>query len=243
MQKDALNQTVGGYWDERSRGYAMQVDQQETEDAFSRYRPFLDGLKPGSKVLDVGCGPGFFATQLALEGFAVTAVDLSVGMLEETQKRAADKGVSIATLQADAANLPFADGTFDLVCCRDLVWNLPEPESAYKEWLRVLAPGGSIVIFDGNHYRYLFDERYARVHEAWEMTSGHILLGVKTDVIDAVAKTLPLGKESRPQWDEETFKRLGAAQIQSQTLSTFEDPLTHETLIAKFVVQVRKTEV
>ncbi len=242
-EETSINAAVSAYWDKRSQGYALQVDAQEENCDFQAYRVHLQGLSVGAKVLDVGCGPGFFATELAKEGACVTAVDMSQGMLEQTERRAKAKGVTIELALTDAQALPFADATFDLVCCRDLVWNLPDPKRAYQEWLRVLKPAGKLVIFDGNYYRYLFDERYARVHEAWEKTSGHVLLGVKTDEIDAIAETLPLGKVDRPTWDEKTLKSLGVQNVCTQTLSTYEDASLKQALIAKFVVIAQKNPV
>lgn len=239
-KKDSVNDTVSAYWDARSQGYALQVDRQEETDEFPNYLTYLNDIPVGGQVLDVGCGPGFFATELAKNGFCVTAVDMSRGMLEQTRRRAQIKGVEVGTLLADAKQLPFADETFDLVCCRDLVWNLPDPQSAYREWLRVLKPKAKLVVFDGNYYRYLFDERYAKVHDAWEKSSGHVFLGVKTQTIDDLAKSLPLGKEDRPAWDIATFQTLGVEKVQAHTLSTYENPEDAKPLIAKFVVIVQK---
>lgn len=237
---DSVNDTVSAYWDARSQGYALQVDKQQETDEFANYRMYFGELAPNSQVLDVGCGPGFFATELAKKGFCVTAVDMSRGMLEQTERRAQARGVVVKTVLADAKHLPFDDESFDLVCCRDLVWNLPDPKSAYREWLRVLKPEAKLVIFDGNYYRYLFDERYAKVHDAWEKSFGHILLGVKTQTIDDVAKTLPLGQEDRPAWDIATFQALGIENVQAHTLSTYETDDGAKPLIAKFVVVVKK---
>ena len=57
---------------------------------------------------------------------------------------------------ADA--LDFEDGLFDVVVSRNVTWNLPEPERGYAEWARVLRPGGLIINFDANWYRYLIDD-------------------------------------------------------------------------------------
>ena len=108
------------------------------------------------------------------------------------------------------------------------------------EWLRVLKPGGVLLIFDGNHYRYLFDERYARVHKAWEDRSDHQMLGVDARVIDDIAEKLPLSRRMRPEWDVSTLSELGA-QAQSTVLKTLTDPKTGEVLVTDFVVRAVKT--
>ena len=83
------------------------------------------------------------------------------------------------------------------VVSRNLVWNLEDPEAAYKEWLRVLKPGGKLFVFDGNHYCYLYNAEYASIQPKVDASSNHVLLGIKTNVIDDIARChLPLSKTS-----------------------------------------------
>lgn len=235
----ALLAQIAGYWDRRAQGYALQVDAESRDNLEALYLPWFKDLAADARVLDVGCGPGFFSVLLAQAGFAVTAMDASLGMLEKARERARAHAALIETVLGDAQSLPFADASFDCVCSRNLVWNLSEPETAYREWLRVLKPSGTLLIFDGNHYRYLFDERYARVHRAWEETSNHQMLGVDSTPIDTIAQTLPLGKVMRPAWDEQTLRAMGAA-VSGTVLKTTTDPATGETLVTDFVVVARK---
>lgn len=83
---------------------------------------------------------------LAKAGYAVTAFDASTEMLRMACERANATGVCIDAVLGDAQLLPFADNTFDCVCSRNLVWNLELPQTAYREWLRVLKPGGVLLI-------------------------------------------------------------------------------------------------
>ena len=96
-------------------------------------------------------------------------------------------------------------------------------------------------MFDGNHYRYLFDERYARVHQDWLNRSQHQMLGVDASVMERIAANLPLGRVMRPQWDEETLEALGA-RVSSAVLKTLTDPLTGEMLVTDFVIKALKAE-
>jgi SAM-dependent methyltransferase/predicted enzyme related to lactoylglutathione lyase len=74
------------------------------------------GLAPGASVLDVGCGTGRHAVELARHGFRVTGVDISPGMLAEAKKRASEAGVEVAWVQADAARFTL-EGRFDAAIC------------------------------------------------------------------------------------------------------------------------------
>lgn len=74
------------------------------------------GLAPGAAVLDVGCGTGRHAVELARRGMAVTGMDISAGMLAEAERRAAAAGATVAWVHGDAARLDFA-ARFDAAVC------------------------------------------------------------------------------------------------------------------------------
>ncbi len=106
---------------------------------------------PGSvrKVLDVGCGTGAMGLLFAEMGDRVTAVDLSEAMIIKAREKASAQHLSIDLVRGDAEHLPFHDGYFDVVVNRHLVWTLPHPETALKEWHRVLKNGGVVLIIEG----------------------------------------------------------------------------------------------
>ena len=103
------------------------------------------------KILDVGCGTGFFTILLAKEGYQVTGTDLTPEMVEKSRLLAAEEGVDCTFLQMDAELLSFEDHSFDMVISRNLTWTLPDVEQAYREWFRVLKPGGVLLNFDANY--------------------------------------------------------------------------------------------
>ncbi len=70
-------------------------------------------------------------------------------MLTEARRKAAERGASIRFEEADAEQLPFASGSFDLAVSRHVLWTLPHPEAAIDEWIRVLRPGGRLAVIDG----------------------------------------------------------------------------------------------
>ena len=81
----------------------------------------------------------------------MNAVDYTEAMLEEAKKNAGAFTQKITYCQMDASHLAFVDETFDAVVSRNLTWNLEDPEQAYKEWMRVLKPGGVLLNFDANY--------------------------------------------------------------------------------------------
>ena len=70
-------------------------------------------------------------------------------MLAEARHKAAQQNVPVRFEEADAEQLPFPPRSFDLAISRHLLWTLPHPEAAIDEWIRVLRPGGRLVVVDG----------------------------------------------------------------------------------------------
>src|SRR5256714_2233582 len=109
------------------------------------------GIRPGDRVLEVGVGTGINAA-LYPRDCSVTGIDLSSSMLEKARERVARKGVrNVRLLQMDAANLKFADDSFDIVYAPYVISVVPDPVALASEMRRVCRPGGRIVIL--NHFR------------------------------------------------------------------------------------------
>jgi ubiquinone/menaquinone biosynthesis C-methylase UbiE len=121
----------------------------------ARMRALLLTAEAGS-LLDLGCGPGDDALEMAAAlppGSRVVGVDASRTMILEARRRAAAAVAAVAAptpryLAGDAAGLPFPDGLFDRCRAQTLLQHLPDPARAVREIGRVLRPGGLAVAFE-----------------------------------------------------------------------------------------------
>ncbi|MFZ5876979.1 MAG: class I SAM-dependent methyltransferase [Nitrospirota bacterium] len=115
----------------------------------------LLGLKPGSRVLEVGVGTGL-SLPLYPAGCRVTGIDLSDKMLEKSREKIARQGLNDAhILRMDASRMAFPDDAFDAVLAAYVMSVVPDPQVTLREIERVCKPGGTIVIlnhFHATHY-------------------------------------------------------------------------------------------
>lgn len=157
------------------------------------------------KVLDVGTGPGFFAIILTQAGAEVTAVDYTETMLEAASANAKALGLDIEFKQADSQSLDFGDSSFDLVVSRNVAWTLIDAEKAYREWRRVLKPGGSTLIFDANwNYGLFNEERRASIQKDFEECRQRFPeqpLPNFTEEMNEYRRKMPQCARLRPHWD------------------------------------------
>lgn len=111
----------------------------------------LDSLDAAelSPALDVATGAGHTAAYLAARGIDVTAADISEGMLDETRKLAAQRGLRIPTRRHAAESLPYGGGSVGLVSCRVGAHHFADIARFLGEAFRVLRPGGWLLVIDG----------------------------------------------------------------------------------------------
>lgn len=110
----------------------------------------LARMGDGLRVLDIGCGAGHLAVTVAgLPNVAsVTGIDLSSELLDAARANAQAANAHADFLQADGADLPFSEGTFDVVVSTLSLHHWENPEGVVREARRVLAPNGTLLLFD-----------------------------------------------------------------------------------------------
>ena len=224
------------------RGNWSAFLQQEIREAFPGRTP------GEIRILDIGAGPGFLSIILAEMGYQVEAADFAERMLEEAYAnakaslpeiaedlwedgeeeewkarkrgylRSASLGGEISFRQENAMSLTFPEGSFDVVLSRNLTWNLPEPETAYRDWLRVLKTDGLLMVFDANWYRYLVDSEKKHAYDkdrerVAEKGLGDYNIGENFDQMEEIARSMPMTERIRPAWDQDLLRRYGAKDI------------------------------
>ncbi|MBP5281448.1 MAG: methyltransferase domain-containing protein [Lachnospiraceae bacterium] len=149
LTQEQINET----WTIRSDNYNKYVCQELATERPEKWTLLIEENAPKNRplrVLDLGCGPGFFSAILSQAGHQVTGIDGSVRMLAHARENADRLGVSPELMEGDFGKLPFADNTFDLLVSRNVTHTIREHLKVYGEWNRVLKPGGVLLIFDAN---------------------------------------------------------------------------------------------
>lgn len=139
-------------WDREAAEFDSEADHGLRDPAVRQAWDALMGrLLPEApaRVVDMGCGTGSLSVLLAERGYAVTGVDLSPKMLAVAQAKAQTAGVVVDFGLADATDPDLPTGSFDVVLSRHVIWALPDPGAAFRRWLRLLSPGGTVVMVEG----------------------------------------------------------------------------------------------
>ena len=201
------------YWSGRAAEFsALRMKEYETpmRNQLLKYiRTLLPDDRP-IQALDVGCGAGFLTLLLLERGCNVTAIDFSDEMLEQAKRNCCEKGFSsgVTFLQMDAQNLLFPDNSFDFVITRNVVWTLPDAETACLEMFRVLKAGGTLLNMDAN-YGKAFNEADARGELPHHPTQTLEQLRTRNRIV----RDLDITKAQRPLWDFSIFWDAGATDI------------------------------
>jgi SAM-dependent methyltransferase len=185
---------------------------------------------PYEHALELGSGTGFFLLNLIQGGVAKrgSVTDLSPGMVEVALRNAAGLGLDVDGRVADAETIPYADNTFDLVVGHAVLHHIPDLDTAMREILRVLKPGGKFV-FAGEPTN--IGDRYARKlgQFTWWLTTN-------------VTKARPLQQWRRPQEELDESSRAAALEAVVD-IHTFDPTRLERLALAAGAVDVEvKTE-
>lgn len=144
MKKKTRNAT-SGLFDSYTRWRRGRLGQ--ITDALERELLFeLLGPVAGKSLLDVGCGDGALASELARRGAIVTALDPDLAMIAATRRRIDEEGVQLRLVEGRSQALPFRGGEFDSVLAVAALCFVPEASLAIAEIARVLKPGGRVIL-------------------------------------------------------------------------------------------------
>ncbi len=149
---DPVKQQVAAHWNRRAahfdEDFGHSIRNAAERAAWDRILDLILPAADALEALDIGCGTGFLSLELAFRGHRVTGVDFAPSMIAQAQKKAAERQAAIRYEEADAEQLPFTAASFDIAVSRHLLWTLPHPDDAMDEWIRVLRPGGRLIVVD-----------------------------------------------------------------------------------------------
>ncbi|WP_329112434.1 class I SAM-dependent methyltransferase [Streptomyces sp. NBC_01353] len=144
--------SIAAYWDAAAAAFDDEPDHglraARTRAAWARH--LRDWVPSGPlDVLDIGCGTGSLSLLLAEAGHRVTGVDLAPKMVEQARAKLEAAHLSGCFLAGDAMAPPTGDQRFDVALSRHLLWTLPDPGAALRDWVGRLRPGGRLVLVEG----------------------------------------------------------------------------------------------
>jgi ubiquinone/menaquinone biosynthesis C-methylase UbiE len=133
------------YWDRKSASYDAEMGAWDRR-LFGDSREWACGQAAG-EVLEVAVGTGLNLPSYPAD-VSLTGLDLSAGMLDIARERARGLGREVTLRAGDAHELPFADASFDTVVCTFGLCAIPDHVAAVGEMIRVLRPGGRLILVD-----------------------------------------------------------------------------------------------
>jgi len=213
---DDRKEQIVHYWEKRSESFLEQRRSELANPIAKRWMKEIEKQIPAGrrlKILDVGCGAGFFSILLAKEGHEVFGIDLTPEMIENAIQLAEEENADCCFQVMDAENPMFADETFDVVISRNLTWTLPNAEHAYGEWMRVLKTGGVLLNFDATYGK-------EDVADTKGLPEAHAHFKVGNEMLEEcerIKSQLPISRKNRPAYDVAVLCENTAGEIRIDT--------------------------
>ena len=205
IHRQDAKEFIEDYWTKRAPGFkSLRREELQSEkmrqwqEEICRHLPTEKPLK----ILDIGCGAGFFSILLAAKGYDVTGIDLTESMIEEAVSLAAEEKSNARFQVMDAEKLAFPDETFDVVVSRNVTW----------EWLRVLKTGGLLLNYDAEHGKYH--------HGDFEKEAVYAHKDITKEMVEQchqIYHMLDISIFDRPRWDLDILRKLGVSACSADT--------------------------
>lgn len=210
---DDRKERITNYWTKRSDSFLEQRRAELHSPLAKRWLDQIEQYLPAGKklkILDVGCGAGFFSILLSQAGHDVSGVDLTPDMIEHSKTLAAEEGADCTFRVMDAEKPEFPNETFDVVISRNLTWTLPEAGKTYGEWSRVLKKNGILLNFDANYGAADFTDTSV-------LPENHAHNQIERDLMqecEDIKRQLPISSFARPAWDLDILGKSGMESFQ-----------------------------
>jgi len=170
-----VKELVRRHWDRRSANFDEEPSHGILNDAQARAWRTLIAKIGGAgplDVIDAGCGTGFLALLFAAAGHRVTGLDFAPAMIEAARAKALARGLDVTFLEGDAESISLPPASTDLIVERHVLWTLPNPQAALRNWRELLRTGGRLVLIEGHWGELDLRDEYAEIHDRLPLFGG-----------------------------------------------------------------------
>lgn len=252
MSDDEAQRAVYEFWNSNSEECSRSFERMMSEDGV--LTDIVDSLFPNVKgldVLDVGSGGGYSSIVLSSEGHHVTSIDISPLMLEAAKRDSTSRGAEVNFLLDDIQRSNLPDGSFDLVLFYETLFTIADISCAMAEAVRLLRPGGRILIIDGNYFQDQKIERYKARKDFFKMKYGVFEMQLRPEFFDLdydrlerTVEPLYVSRVIHPGWEVWNFLDMGLEDLRIDTLDTEEyirvTPTGKSSVALSYMISARK---
>ncbi len=170
INNDIYEDLGTAWWDENGDGNLVSLRFLNNPVKFNYIQNVIGPKRKEGSVLDVGCGGGYLAEELAKIGLNVTGIDPSAKTIATARAHARQEGLSIQYIEGRGEELPFEADRFDIVCCCDVLEHVENYEDVISAIARVLKPGG-LFFYDTINRTMVSRLIMIKILQEWRRTS------------------------------------------------------------------------